>query len=183
MLKKPSDTVHRLRSDALGEPPRIFAPSPGFAHGSWRELSGSCFAGPVLLTSLQALDQQQSELVARYPEGIGTVNIIRLSSASGQMGDSERAYSEGMVKRFGSKMRANATIIFGNGFVAAAARSIMAAQRFISRARYSDGTFSNLTAASAWIAKELHYSNEEGAAALAFFLALFDACPPVNSPK
>ena len=183
MVKKPSDTVRSRGSDTPSEPPRIFSPSPGFAHGSWHELSGSCFAGPVLLTSLQALDRQQGELAARYPAGIGTVNIIRLNSASGHIGDNERAYSEGMVRKFGSRMRANATIIFGNGFVAAAARSIMVAQRFVSRARYPDATFSTLAAANTWIAKELHYSEEEGAAALAFFLALFDACSPINAPK
>ena len=167
------------RSEALDPAPYIAVPSPGFSHGTWRELSGSCFSGPIRLSSLQVLERQQDDLVTRYPAGIGTVNIIRLNSSMKRLDQQERALSEKMVRKFGSSMRANATIIFGTGFSAAAARSIMTAQRFVSRAHYPDGTFSALPAAIAWMVRQLQYSEADSAAALRFLEMLFEACPPM----
>ena len=100
------------------------------AVASWRNLLISCWRESVDVADVRALFPETDRLLARYPGGVGTMNLIAENTTASQ---EAREVGGKQIRDLGPRLLCTTNILLGGGFWVPAARAITSMINLISR--------------------------------------------------
>jgi hypothetical protein len=127
--------------------------SDGHLVGSFDDIFVSIWWAPADVAQLLALAEYQEEMARDYPAGYGSLTI--LGAGAGKVSAEVRAEAERVSRRGSLHIRANAQVIEGTGFGAAAVRSVAMAIMALSGSRAPFKMFDSLSPAAGWLTLKL----------------------------
>ncbi|MFO0634371.1 MAG: hypothetical protein U0168_16115 [Nannocystaceae bacterium] len=131
-------------------PLRSISPNMGWlAH---RNVMVSYWRIEVTPADIRALFPDTDRMLARYPDGIATVNVIEQDTVAP---DEARAVGAAQIRDLGTRLRCTANILLGAGFWIAAARAITSTINLISRRPVPILHTASIDDAARWLAPRL----------------------------
>jgi hypothetical protein len=133
--------------------PVIHADSPDHRTGSWGQLFVVVWKVNTTMEGVTALRQGVTQLGKKNPQGIGLLTVVE---ANAPMPSSEaRDAIATFLREAGSFINASAVIFEGEGFRAAAVRSVVTGLTMLAKQPYPHKVFAGITEAAAWLAPKV----------------------------
>jgi hypothetical protein len=138
-----------LRSLRYDEAMPVLAHATGYALATCGHAFVSVWAQPSTLDSLSALQQVEDALALDAPDGIVVLTVITGDAFS--IGGPERVEAQRLARRFDKITRAEAYVIEGEGFRAAAMRAVLAGVQLLARISHPTRVFADVPSAVEWL--------------------------------
>ena len=131
----------------------LLAQEADFALGSWGDLFFILWKKNTTLEGAKAVRTHLLEFTRARPAGVGLLTIVE-ANAPVPAADVRKALAA-VLADFSRSIKASAVIFEGQGFSAAAVRSVVTGLTLIARQSYPHKVFGSLAEASAWMLPQL----------------------------
>lgn len=113
------------------------------------------WAGACTIAAAKGIDRTIDALVQRHPDGVAILGLSRPGVSVVPAADVRHELAD-MFRRHVKHVRCIATVIAGEGFIAATKRSVIAAIGMLARQPGPLKIFEDNRSATAWVAEQLH---------------------------
>jgi hypothetical protein len=141
-----------------GMGPTVLAMDRHHCTGTWRNVFINVWADDVTLEAARGLGSAIGRLLEQHPRGVAIFGVSRPGVAVVPGSEERRLLSE-MLSKQGKALLAVASVIQGDGFVAAAKRTVMSTISLLARQPCPVAIFDAHHDAAAWLAPRLGESH------------------------